>query len=72
MSAIPLPDPYYEKQRVRLTYKPIAEHDYSVDLPSMREISAGHFVYCNNAEEERYKQQIKKRLSKAESDGGEK
>ena len=72
LSAIPLPDPCYEKQRVRLTYRPIAEHDYSVDLPSMREISAGHFVYCNNAEEERYKQQIKKRLSKAESDGGEK
>jgi oligopeptide transport system ATP-binding protein len=59
LSAIPLPDPCYEKQRVRLTYRPIAEHDYSVNTPSFREIAPGHFVYCNDAEEEKYKQQIK-------------
>ena len=59
LSAIPLPDPVYEKQRVRIHYNPIAEHDYTVDTPSFREITPGHFVYCNNVEEEKYKQQVK-------------
>jgi len=59
LSAIPLPDPNYEKKRVRITYNPIAEHDYSVNLPSMREIAPGHFVYCNDEEEAKYKEQIK-------------
>ena len=59
LSAIPLPDPIYEKQRTRIIYNPIAEHDYSKDTPSFREITPGHFVYCNDAEEEKYKQQIK-------------
>ena len=59
LSAIPLPDPVYEKQRTRIHYNPIAEHDYSVNTPSFREITPGHFVYCNDAEEEKYKQQIK-------------
>ncbi len=56
LSAIPLPDPVYEKQRKRITYNPLAEHDYSTDTPSFREISPGHFVYCNDAEEAKYKQ----------------
>ena len=59
LSAIPLPDPIYEKQRTRILYNPIAEHDYSVDTPSFREITPGHFVYCNDAEFEKYKQQVK-------------
>ncbi len=59
LSAIPLPDPIYEKQRVRIVYNPIAEHDYSVDQPSFREISPGHFVHCNDAEEAKYREQLK-------------
>jgi oligopeptide transport system ATP-binding protein len=59
LSAIPLPDPVYEKQRTRIHYNPIAEHDYSVDKPSFREIAPGHFVHCNDAEEQKYKQLIK-------------
>ena len=59
LSAIPLPDPVYEKQRVRIHYNPIAEHDYSVDAPSFREVSPGHFVQCNDAEFEKYLQQLK-------------
>ena len=59
LSAIPLPDPIYEKQRVRIVYNPIAEHDYSVDKPSFREIAPGHFVHCNSVEEEKYKAQLK-------------
>ena len=58
LSAIPLPDPIYEKQRVRILYNPIAEHDYSTDKPSFREISPDHFVYCNDAEEEKYKKMV--------------
>ena len=50
LSAIPLPDPVYEKNRKRITYEPLKEHDYSVDKPSMREILPGHFVQCNDAE----------------------
>ena len=59
LSAIPLPDPVYEKQRTRIIYNPIVEHDYSVDQPSFREIAPGHFVHCNDAEEKKYKQQLK-------------
>ncbi len=59
LSAIPLPGPVYEKQRTRITYNPLAAHDYSVDKPSFREISPGHFVYCNDAEEAEYKSIVK-------------
>ena len=59
LSAIPLPDPVYEKQRTRVTYNPLAEHDYSVDAPTFREIKPGHFVRCNDAEEAKYKQMLK-------------
>ena len=59
LSAIPLPDPVYEKQRVRIVYNPIAEHDYSVDKPSFREIAPGHFVQCNDAEEAKYREMLK-------------
>jgi len=58
LSAIPLPDPQYEKKRVRLTYNPLASHDYSVNKPTMREVSPGHFVYCNDEEELKYKQEL--------------
>ena len=55
LSAIPLPDPIYEKKRTRVTYNPLVEHDYSVNKPSLREIVPGHFVYCNDEEEKKYK-----------------
>ncbi len=59
LSAIPLPDPIYEKQRTRMIYNPLAEHDYSVDKPTFREITPGHFVQCNDAEEKKYREMIK-------------
>ena len=58
LSAIPLPDPIYEKNRQRITYNPLASHDYTIDKPSMREICPGHFVHCNDAEEKRYKEEF--------------
>lgn len=60
LSAIPLPDPIYEKKRKRIVYNPLAEHDYSIDKPSMREVVPGHFIYCNDAEEQKYKEELTK------------
>ena len=59
ISAIPLPDPTYEKQRKRIVYNPLADHDYSVDKPTFREVKPGHFVSCNQAEFERYQAEMK-------------
>ncbi len=55
LSAIPLPDPITERNRKRVTYNPILDHDYSKEGPSMREIYPGHFVYCNSEEFEKYR-----------------
>lgn len=61
LSAIPLPDPHYEKQRKRIIYTPALDHDYSVESPSLREITPGHFVYCNTAEMKKYQKEIKEK-----------
>ena len=58
LSAIPLPDPAYEKNRKRITYNPLASHDYSVDKPSMREVAPGHFVQCNDKEFAEYQREL--------------
>ncbi len=58
LSAIPKPDPKYEKQRQRMIYNPATAHDYSVDKPELKEIVPGHFVYCNEAEAEKYYKEI--------------
>ncbi len=58
LSAIPLPDPHAEKKRTRITYNALAAHDYSTDKPTMREVTPGHFVYCNDAEEKAYKEEF--------------
>ena len=57
LSAIPLPDPITEKSRKRIEYKPLLDHDYSVEGPSMREVYPGHFVYCNTEEFNRYRKE---------------
>ncbi len=59
LSAIPLPDPEYEKKRKRITYVPLRDHDYSKEGPTMREVAPGHFVMCNQAEFEQYQAMIK-------------
>ncbi|MBR0463184.1 MAG: ATP-binding cassette domain-containing protein [Clostridia bacterium] len=58
LSAIPYPDPMYEKNRKRIEYNPARAHDYSVDKPSLREIVPGHFIHCNDAEFEAYKREM--------------
>ncbi len=55
LSAIPLPDPITEKNRKRIVYNPVMDHDYSKEGPSMREVYPGHFVYCNTEEFEKYR-----------------
>ena len=57
LSAIPLPDPISEKGRQRIEYKPVLDHDYSKEGPSMREVFPGHFVLCNTEEQEKYAQE---------------
>ena len=59
LSAIPLPDPEYEKTRKRIVYNPLADHDYSVEGPTMREVKPGHFVLCNQAEYDEYIKNLK-------------
>ena len=59
LSAIPLPDPAYEKQRQRIVYNPLASHDYTEEGPMLREIKPGHFVYCNSKEFAEYSKELK-------------
>ena len=60
LSAIPLPDPVYEKTRTRISYNPLADHDYSVQGPTFREIAPGHFVSCNDEEMKKYQEILNK------------
>ena len=53
LSAIPIPDPAFEKWRGFLTYDP-SVHDYSVEKPSMHHISGSHYVYLSDSEIEKY------------------
>lgn len=59
LSAIPEPDPDYEKNRQRIHYN-ASKHDYRNDKPTLKEIAPGHLVYANNAEFESMKQGQKK------------
>ena len=59
LSAIPKPNPLVEKTRQRILYRPELVHDYSVDKPTMKEITPGHFIYCNDKEFEEYKKELK-------------
>ena len=60
LSAIPKPNPRSERERKRITYNPAEVHDYEHgDMPSLRELKKDHFVYCNDAEYERYMKELK-------------
>ncbi len=54
ISAIPIPDPQLEKNKVLFTYDP-SVHDYSTDQPELVEIGHNHFIYGNKQEVEEYK-----------------
>ena len=55
ISAIPIPDPQLEKNKVLYTYDP-SIHDYSEDQPEMVCIGHNHYVYGNKQEIEKYKE----------------
>ena len=54
ISAIPIPDPKLEKNKVLFTYDP-SVHDYSEEKPELTCIGHGHYVYGNTKEIEEYK-----------------
>ena len=53
LSAIPVPDPDYEKWRGCETYDP-SIHDYSMQQPSMHLVNGTHYVLLSDEEMERY------------------
>lgn len=57
LSAIPLPDPRYERNRKRIYYDP-SIHNYEKEKPEMVEIRPKHFVYASKSEVEQYKRNL--------------
>ena len=53
ISAIPIPDPKLERNKVLLTYDP-AQHDYSKEAPTLTDIGYDHLVFGNQEEIARY------------------
>ena len=58
LSAIPLPDPDTEKNRVRIRYNPLLDHEKTDEEPEFREVCAGHFVRCTEKEFAAYRKQV--------------
>lgn len=57
LSAIPLPDPHYEKKRKRLIYRPAELTPAQEADLALREIFPGHFVRCTQKEAEALKKE---------------
>jgi len=55
LSAIPLPDPNYERTRVRKSYDPAIHNYKDGEEIAMREVTPGHFVFCSEREFESLK-----------------
>ena len=54
ISAIPIPDPKLEKNKVLFTYDPTV-HDYSVNKPQLADIGHDHYVFGNEEELAEYR-----------------
>ncbi|NKZ28312.1 ABC transporter ATP-binding protein [Vagococcus lutrae] len=55
LSAIPLPDPEYERQRQRIPYQAPPQDN---QVRSLKEISPEHFVYCSDEEVPMYQAKL--------------
>jgi len=59
LSAVPLPDPIYERGKKLFKYDE-SVHDYSILKPGFIEVKKGHFVWANEVEADQYKKELKK------------
>ena len=57
LSAIPMPDPESERDKVLEVYDPSCHH-YETDKPVWTEIEPGHFIMANQEELAKYREQI--------------
>lgn len=57
LSAVPVPDPQLAQHKQLIVYDP-SMHHYETDKPSLVEILPGHFVWCNKAEEAKYRGEL--------------
>lgn len=58
LSAIPMPNPHYEKRRKRKIYTPEQLSQKEQQELELREIRPGHFVRCTPAQAEALKEQF--------------
>ena len=59
LSAIPMPDPVYEKNKVLEVYDP-GMHDYAKEKPVWTEVEPGHFVLGNETELNQYRWELER------------
>ena len=57
LSAIPQPDPIFERKRVRIPYDPSVHH-YDAEQPQYYEILPNHKVYASPSEYEAYRKEL--------------
>ena len=57
LSAIPMPDPESEREKVLEVYDPSCHH-YETDKPVWTEIEPGHFIMANQEELAEYRKQL--------------
>ena len=57
LSAIPMPDPHYERRRRRIVYRAPEYSPAELESLTLREIFPGHFVRCTEAEAEQFRGQ---------------
>jgi ABC-type oligopeptide transport system ATPase subunit len=60
LSAVPVPDPNYEKSRpARIKYDPRSHNYTKDDMPVLREITKGHFILSSEKEFKQYQKDLK-------------
>ncbi len=59
LSAIPMPDPVYEKSKVLEVYDP-GMHDYAKEKPIWTEVEPGHFVLGSETELNQYRRELER------------